>query len=55
MSTLPRKLMAHDVWNYLRETCCFRPTDWTRDQSVHARAREEVPVTATGSPLTAPR
>jgi hypothetical protein len=35
------ELTAHDVWDYLRETCGFRPTDWNRDQSIHARIHDE--------------
>ena len=35
------ELTAHDIWGFLREACGFRPTDWSRDQSVHARIHDE--------------
>jgi len=35
------ELTAHDVWDFLREACGFRPTDWSRDQSLHARIHDE--------------
>jgi hypothetical protein len=38
---LAAELTAHDVWDFLRETCGFRPADWSRDQSVHARIHDE--------------
>jgi hypothetical protein len=38
---LAEELTAHDVWSFLREACGFRPTDWSRDQSVHARIHDE--------------
>jgi hypothetical protein len=35
------ELTAHDVWGFLRETCGFRATDWSRDQSIQARIHDE--------------
>ena len=34
------ELTAHDVWEFLR-SAGFRPTDWSRDQSIHARIHDE--------------
>ena len=51
------ELTADDLWGFLRETCGFRPTDWSRDQSIHARIHDETTryrdgITADRAPLT---
>jgi hypothetical protein len=51
------ELTASDIWGFLRETCGFRPTDWSRDQSIHARIHDETTryrdgITADRAPLT---
>jgi hypothetical protein len=34
------ELTAHDVWDFLRSSD-YRPTDWSRDPSIHARIADE--------------
>lgn len=45
---LAEVLTADDVWGYLREECGFRPTDWSRDQDVRHRIRDETARYRTG-------
>jgi hypothetical protein len=35
------ELTAQGIWDFLREAAGFRPTDWSRDQSIHARIHDE--------------